>query len=190
MIGTMNRVMTWPFRRFARSRRRGFSFIEMLVASTAFTAVGIFVAYVSIAIAKQARQSLTVIPAQGRAYRAADRVRNHLLAASFGSVTVTDLTADGWGRTITFMDPSKATGTNSSIYFDANNGRLYYADPGKLVDGSVVGNQTRTWDDVVDAEFRVIGSGKFIQVKITDTGRDLRNNPVELTYMDTLTVRN
>jgi hypothetical protein len=75
----------------------------MLVAVSLFAFVGVFVAFLTIEVARQAQTSISMIPAELAAYRAMDRMRNELLPASSR-----DIVFDVDGAGVTFTNPARA----------------------------------------------------------------------------------
>ena len=82
---------------------KAFTVVEMLVAVSLFAFVGVFVAFLTIEVARQAQTSISMIPAELAAYRAMDRMRNELLPAS-----PRDIVFDVDGAGVTFTNPARA----------------------------------------------------------------------------------
>lgn len=160
------------------SRRRGMTFIEMMISVGIFTIVGIFVSYVAIAIARQSRRSLSSIPAEGTAYRIMDRIRNQILPATFGTLTLGNTDAQ-----IFFQNPARGTAT-SSITFDSQTSKCTF-DP----DTSVANNEVN-YGTLQSLSFAIAGNGRQVVITLATSGRDRQNDVVPVSYQDTITIRN
>lgn len=91
--------------------RKAFSTIEMVVVIVVFSLVGLFVAYLTIEVARLSTTSISVIPAELNAYRLMDRTRVELMPAEVRSAQITDA-----GRTINYRNP--ALGHDNVLWFD------------------------------------------------------------------------
>ncbi|MBI5154328.1 prepilin-type N-terminal cleavage/methylation domain-containing protein [Candidatus Poribacteria bacterium] len=160
------------------SRRRGMTFVEMMISVGIFTIVGIFVSYIAIAIARQSRRSLGSIPAEGSAYRIMDRIRNQILPATYGTLTLGNTDAQ-----ILFQNPARGTAT-SSITFDPQTSKCTF-DP----DTSVADNEM-TYGTLQSLSFAITESGRQVVITLTTSGRDRHNDVVPVSYQDTITIRN
>ncbi len=174
----MNRNRLYTPVRVCSRNRRGLSFVELMVAVAVFSLVSIFVAIVTLEVARQSKESLSQIPAQEQAYRAVDFIRQKVLPATFNSLSVA---ADG--SYIQFRDPSNAN--ESRLTFDANNDNLIY-DP-----DVTASNDEFVWGRNIKGQFSTgTGFTRNVSVTVTATAYNRFNEAVIISYQDDLRVRN
>ena len=161
-----------------RKRRRAMTLVEMSISVAVFTFVGLFVAYVSLLIARQSKETLSQIPAQEQAYRAVDVVRQRLLMANFDSIL---LSTDQ--RMITFQNPYRAN--PSTLEFDSNTRQIIFVE-----DTSRPSNQIR-WGRNVQGRFEYsMATPKLVRIHVSTTAYGRNNQPLTISFSEEITVRN
>lgn len=160
-----------------RRSRRGLSLIEFMISVAIFSTIGLFVSFVSLALGRQAKDSLTQIPAQEQAYRTADFIRNRLLPTQQGTIIIsTD------ANTIEFRNPSNPQ--RSRLTFDAQKKQLVY-DPNILVSGD-----ESIWGRNVTGRFQVGTTPRKIVVQVNTTALDRRRGDLTFRIQEEITLRN
>jgi hypothetical protein len=173
-------------------KRTALSVIEMMIAVSVFAAVGIFVSFLTIEIARMSRNSLDLIPSELNAYRTVDHIRRELLSG-----TTRGLTIDTGGDGITFTNPARNTQMDSPpdpippvqvrIWLDGDGQCFMNTDANNSKSEPVV-----IGEDIEDLRFERVGDRRVritIQTfAIASTVTTERERTT--TYSDVITLRN
>ncbi|MEQ8822191.1 MAG: hypothetical protein RLY93_18305 [Sumerlaeia bacterium] len=158
-------------------RDRATSLLELIFYATISLFITVFLMFVLIAMARQSRSSISVLQADGNAYRLINRIRTEMLPANFQSADITD-----GGNVITFWNPVR--GYRASIYYDEEQQATFF-DPDITASGD-----ERVWMHNGRVVFRPTGDSKRFEVEVFRNALDRRNQPIEVRYRDVLTLRN
>ena len=159
-------------------RRRGMTLPEMMISLAIFSTVGLFVTFITLEIAKQTRESLSMVPAQQEAYRAMDFVRRELLPSTFGTLVITND-----GRTVSFRNPSRG-GVTSRINFLEDERVCEFIPNVANPSDNVI------WGRRLVGSFRILDTPRRINVSVVTIGYNAKREAVPIRYSDDLTVRN
>lgn len=143
---------------YKRSKKRGFTLTEIVIATAISSFIFIFVAYVLVASATNIRAMTNDVESCKDAFVAIDQVRYTLLMGEFGTTTISNN-----GHTLEFIDPNMGGVTSSLKYED---GSLWY-------DRDISDNAPfeEKVDRLTDMTFEHIGHGAIIRVDVTTRGR-------------------
>lgn len=161
-----------------RSRRKGLTLTEVLISATIFSLVGVFLSVITLAVGREARETISAVPAEQQAYRALDFIRRELLPARAGSVTVAQD-----GSSITFTNPSR--GTTSRLEFNENRRVLVFTPDVTTTEG------VRDWGRGLTGSFtRLDALATRFRVDVETQARNRINERLTISYRDDVTIRN
>lgn len=161
-----------------RAGRKGVTLTEVLISATIFSIVGVFLGAITLAVGREARETLSTVPAEQQAYRALDFVRRELLPAQAGTVNVAQD-----GSAITFTNPSR--GTTSNMAFNAQRRVLVFTPDVTTTDGQ------RDWGRGITGAFtRMDALGTRFRVEVETQARNRANDGITISYTDDVTIRN
>lgn len=160
-------------------RSRAFTLVEMLIVVAVFAIMGGLLAYLSLEIAYQYRQSISQIPAQEQAFRTMSYVRSELLPAAAETIVISQD-----GTSIQFAN--RARGTNSSISFVTVGGvQVCEYDPDVTTNGD-----ERIWGRGVSGSFELVDGVRRVLFTVRTRAVDRNNEALFYAYSDEIAVRN
>lgn len=165
------------FRLRSTNKRRGMTLPEMMISVAIFTFIGLFVTFTTVIISKQVHRSIRSIPAEQKAYRALDQIRQELMSATVGTVTV-----DNDQKGITYQNPSR---TNASRIWLASGGKCMW-DP----DTTASNDELEMGNNLTNCTFSLPANPKLVEIEVETTGKNKDNENVPVTYTDVIVLRN
>jgi type II secretory pathway pseudopilin PulG len=164
---------------FYLNKRRctGMTLIEASISVGIFGVVSVFVAMITLAVAKQSSSAMAKVPNDQQVYRTIEHIRRELLPAQYTSLMIS---ADK--KSVDFFNPAR--GTDARIYFDDNSKKcVMVPDLTDLTNELVCGRN-------LTGSFEMVDSGRMIQVTASTTVTDYTDQPFSISYQDDLRVRN
>lgn len=164
-------------RRF-RKNSWGMTVPEVIISSSVFLVVGAFMTVITLAVGREAKETLSTLPAEATAYRTMDFIRGELLPAAAGSVTVAQD-----GSFMTFRNPIRSG--VSRIEFDVERKTcVFFPDVSNM-------NDRREWGRNITGTFTQLDAqGSRFRIEVNANAYNLKNEPIMFSYRDDLTIRN
>lgn len=144
-------------------RRRGVTFVELVIVSAIMLLVGLAAASTMVAAARHTYSMLDLKQTEARGLIIMESIRKEILVGQSGTVRI-----EADGDTIVYFDPVRRI--NSGFAYNSGDRELYY-----FTDFDADEDPTRTWTGVSDITFSVNPSNDFLVLGERPIGEDTAN---------------
>lgn len=177
-----------------KSKKHGFSIVELLVAVTMISIVSIFVSFIFLFVAKETFTAKETLSAELNTNRLIDRTRTELLPAS--NIVITNSAVVAGAQDIVFRNPTRAENSSITTRIENNTQQVVFTedvtDPSTEViwAANTVANFNRDEDDAVTNYLAEQINTNQVQITFIQTKRNKDRRLEDIRHTEVITIRN